>query len=106
MRSNLNYRITKINQHEPDVKVNDNKLMTLLFKMVALWLLDEKDDVNFRGTEDEIRALSQVMLASKEFYQYLRNTDDIDPNVLSSLLKRKNNFSQKFYQVFNANWPF
>lgn len=108
--TSLNYKITKLNKEKPEIKMhmetNNNKIITLLFKMVALWLLDEKEDVNFRGTEDEIRVLSQVMIASKEFYQYLRNTENIDPDVLSSLLKRKNTFAQKFYQVFNTNWPF
>ena len=49
--TNLNYKITKIDKEKPEIKmhmqIKDSKIITMLFKMVALWLLDEKEDVIF-----------------------------------------------------------
>lgn len=96
-----------MNNHKMiEIDNGKNKMLTLLFKVVAMWLLDEKDDVNFNGTEEEIKTLSNVMLASKDFYVYLRSDKELDPNIMSSLLNKKNHFAKKFLNIFHINWPF
>lgn len=82
------------------------KIFDLLFKAVGLWLLKDEDSMMFNGTEEEVRTLSNTMLATKDFYNYLKSDTEMDLNVMKSLLDRKNNCAMKFEKLFNVKWPF
>ncbi len=86
-------------------KISD-PIKGLLFKAIGMWLISDDMETEFNGSPEEIKVLSDVMLATKDFYQYLRNTEKTDFNVMNSLLNRKSNFSKDFENVFGINWPF
>jgi hypothetical protein len=77
-----------------------------LFRAVGLWLISDEMDTSFKGTKKEIEALSKVMMATKDFYQYLRNGKEQDFKVMQSLLNRKLETARDFQKVFGFSWPF
>lgn len=82
------------------------KIFDLLFKAVGLWLLKDDDNMMFNGTAEQVKVLSNIMLATKDFYSYLKSDVEMDLNVMKSLLDRKNNCAIKFEKLFSVKWPF
>jgi hypothetical protein len=96
---------------EEDDLIEDSETMSdeikgLLFRAVGLWLISDDMDTQFNGTKEEVDALSKVMVATKDFFTYLRNQKDTDFKVMQSLLNRKLDATKVFTDVFGFNWPF
>lgn len=89
----------------PDMSKN-KKIFDLLFRAVGLWLLKDKDEMTFNGSQEQVKVLSNVMLATKDFYTYLKSDVEMDIDVMKSLLDRKNMSAIKFEDMFNIKWPF
>lgn len=78
----------------------------LLFKAVGMWLITDEMDTIFNGSEEQVKALSHAMMATKDFYTYLRSDQDLDVEVMNALLLRKIESAQEFEKAFDAVWPF
>lgn len=84
----------------------NNMIINLLLKAVGQWLLTDHE-FDFVGSKDEVKTLSNVLMASKDFYTYVRNPDiNFDIEVFKALLNRKQMAAYEFEQCFNVVWPF
>ena len=81
-----------------------NLLGKIFFTACAAWLVGKATNVKVRGTEQEIRALSNAMMASKRFQDELRQPGATVESVMAKLgLKHAN--AREFERVLNVPWP-
>ena len=61
--------------NEPKQPINElqlNLLGKILFVALGAWLVNKVTNIKIRGSESEIRAVSNALLASKRFQEELR----------------------------------
>ena len=108
---NINAKKYYLHPKQEEIRTSNSisknqKIYDLLFKAVGLWLLKDEDNMIFNGSAEQVKILSNVMLATKDFYTYLKSDVEMNLDVMKSLLDRKNTCARKFEHMFSVKWPF
>lgn len=77
----------------------------IFFATCAAWLMNESTNIKLSGTKDEIQATKNVLLASKQFQNELK-----DPKATVDSIAKKLNIkhvnAKEFERILNVPWLF
>ena len=81
-----------------------NLLGKIFFASVAAWLVGRATHVKVRGTEAEVRAVANAMMASRAFQDEINRPGASVESVMQKLgLKRAS--AQEFERALSVPWP-
>lgn len=81
-----------------------NLLGKLFFTAVGAWLVGKATNLKVRGTEEEVRAVSNAMLASQRFQDELRSPGATVESVMQKL-GLKHASAREFERILGVPWP-
>lgn len=81
-----------------------NFLGGLFIATLGAWLVGRATNVKLRGTEAEIRAVAQAMLASRRFQDELRRPGATIDSVMEKL-GLKHASAREFERILGIRWP-
>lgn len=81
-----------------------NLLGKIFFTAVGAWLVGKMVNLKVRGTEQEIRAVSNAMMASRRFQEELRNPGASVESVMNKL-GLKHASAREFERILGVRWP-
>lgn len=76
----------------------------LFFATVGAWLVGKMVNTKLRGTQTEIEAVSNAMLASKRFQDELKRSGATVQSVMDKL-NLKHASAQEFQRILGVPWP-
>jgi hypothetical protein len=76
----------------------------LFFGACAAWLAGKAVNTMIRGTEEEVDAVYNVMIASKKFQEELQKPDATVSSVMEKL-GLKNATARQFEKILGVEWP-
>lgn len=83
---------------------SDSLTKKLLLTSLGAWFLGKEVDVKLRGSQNEIRVVSSVLLASKKLHEELHRSDASINSAMESL-QRKRIAAEEFEKTFGISWP-
>ncbi len=89
---------------EPLNELHLNLLGKIFFTTLGAWLVGKTVNTKIRGTESEVRAVKNAMLASKRFQEELNRPGATVESVVEKL-GVKHMTAQEFEKTFNIPWP-
>lgn len=81
-----------------------NLLGKLFFTACAAWLVGKATNLKVRGTEQEIRAITDAMMASRRFQDELRRPGATVDSVMEKL-NLKHASAREFERTLGIPWP-
>jgi hypothetical protein len=93
--------------NEPKQPINElqlNLLGKILFVALGAWLVNKVTNIKIRGSESEIRAVSNALLASKRFQEELRKPGATIDSVMNKL-NIKHMSAKEFENQLGIRWP-
>jgi hypothetical protein len=81
-----------------------NKLCRLLLATLVASTKGKTVNTQIRGTKEEIDAIKEAMLASRQFQEELHKPNATVDSVMKKL-NLKNSSAAKFEKVFGISWP-
>jgi hypothetical protein len=81
-----------------------NLLGKLFFGAMGAWLVGKATNTRIRGTQEEIDAVANAMLASRKFQDELRKPGSSVESVMSKL-GLKNATAREFESILGVRWP-
>jgi len=81
-----------------------NLLGKLMFAAMGAWLVGKVTNIKFRGSKEEITAVTNAMLSSKRFQEELRSPGASVDSVMQKL-GLKNASAREFERILNVKWP-
>lgn len=81
-----------------------NLLGKIFFTACAAWLVGKATNMKVRGTESEVRAVSDAMLASRRFQDELRRPGATVESVMQKL-GLKHASAREFERILGVPWP-
>lgn len=90
-----------------DGPINELKLNLLgkvFFAAVGAWLVGRATNVRIRGTQEEIDAVSQAMMASRRFQEELQRPGATVESVMQHL-GLKHASAREFERILGVAWP-
>lgn len=88
-------------------KINElhiNLLGKVLFATCAAWIVGKKVNTKLRGTEEEIKAVTDVMIASRRFQDELKRPGATVASVIDKL-GLKHASAKEFERILGVKWP-
>lgn len=76
----------------------------ILLASIGAWLIGRATNVKIRGTEDQVNAVMQAMVASRAFQDELSKPGATIDSVMSKL-NVKNMTVAEFEKLFHLKWP-
>lgn len=76
----------------------------IFFTAVGAWLVGKVTNMKLRGTQTEIQAVANAMLASKRFQDELRKPGATVQNVMDKL-NLKHATAVEFERILGVPWP-
>lgn len=76
----------------------------LLFASMGAWLVGKLVNMKIRGTESEVTAVANALMASKRFQEEL-NRDGASVESVIEKLRVKNMSAAEFERVLGVPWP-
>ena len=92
---------------QPTQQLNElhlNILGKLFFASVAAWLVGKATNLKIRGSESEVQAVANAMMASKKFQDELRKPGASMQSVIDKL-NIKNASARDFERILGVRWP-
>ena len=89
---------------EPLNELHLNLLGKIFFTTLGAWLVGKTVNTKIRGTESEVRAVKNAMIASKRFQDELHRPGASVESVVEKL-GVKHMTAQEFEKTFNIPWP-
>jgi hypothetical protein len=89
------------------VPINELKLNLLgkiFFASVAAWVVGKACNLKIRGTPEEVRAVSDAMMASRRFQDELNRSGATVESVMQKL-GLKHASAREFERVLGVKWP-
>lgn len=81
-----------------------NLLGKLFFTAVGAWLVGKATNLKVRGTEAEVRAVANAMMASRRFQEELSRPGATVESVMQKL-GLKHATAQEFERILGIPWP-
>lgn len=81
-----------------------NLIGKIFFTAVGAWLVGKATNMKVRGTEAEIRAVANAMMASRRFQDELRNPGATVESVIQKL-GLKHASAREFERILGVPWP-
>lgn len=81
-----------------------NLLGKIFFAAVGAWLVGKATNLKIRGTEEEIKAVSDAMMASRRFQDELERPGATVESVMQ-LLGLKHASAREFERILGVPWP-
>lgn len=81
-----------------------NILGKLFFASIAAWLVGKAVNLRIRGTEEEVQAVANAMMASKRFQDELKKPGASMQSVIDKL-NIKNASARDFERILGVRWP-
>jgi len=81
-----------------------NLLGKIFFTACAAWLVGKATNIKLRGTQEEIRAVSEAMMSSRRFQEELENPGATMDSVMNKL-GLKHASAREFERILNVPWP-
>lgn len=81
-----------------------NLLGKIFFTTVGAWLVGKATNTKIRGTETEVRAVSNAMMASRRFQDELRKPGATVASVMEKL-GLKHASAREFERILGIPWP-
>jgi hypothetical protein len=81
-----------------------NLLGKIFFTAVGAWLVGKATNMKVRGTEAEVRAVSNAMMASRRFQEELNRPGATVESVMSKL-GLKHASAREFERILGVPWP-
>lgn len=85
-------------------ELHTNLLGKLFFTAVGAWLVGRATNIVLRGTQTEVQAVSNAMLASKRFQEELKRPGASVSSVMDKL-NLKHASAQEFERILGVPWP-
>lgn len=88
-------------------KINElhvNLLGKVLFATCAAWIIGKKVNTKIRGTEAEIKAVTDAMISSKRFQDELKRQGATVATVMDKL-GLKHASAKEFERILGIPWP-
>jgi hypothetical protein len=82
----------------------DSLAKKLLLTSLSAWLVNKDVDVKIRGSQNEIRVISNALAASNRLREDL-NRPDVTVNSIVENLRSKDLAAAEFEKVFGMPWP-
>ena len=76
----------------------------VLFAAIGAWLVGRATNIKIRGTQEEVTAVSQAMMASRRFQEELERPGATVESVMQ-LLGLKHASAREFERVMGVSWP-
>ena len=76
----------------------------VLLASVGAWLVGRPTEVRLRGTPEQLKTVSEALLASKMLHEELMRPGASLESVMRRIQK-KNAAAQEFHEVFGVRWP-
>lgn len=89
---------------EPINELHLSLLGKVFFTAVAAWLVGKLTNLKIRGTEDEVMAVSNAMMASHRFQEELQSPGATVESVMNKL-GLKHASAREFERVLGIEWP-
>lgn len=89
---------------EPLNELHVNLLGKLFFATVGAWLVGKTTNVLLRGTQTEVQAVTNAMLASRRFQDELKRPGATIQSVMDKL-NLKHASAQEFERTLGVPWP-
>jgi ACT domain-containing protein len=81
-----------------------NLLGKLFLGACAAWVIGKVTNTKIRGTEEEVNAVYNAMVASRRFQNELQHPGATVSSVMDKL-KLKNASAQEFERILGIKWP-
>ena len=81
-----------------------NLLGKIFFTACGAWLVGKATNMKIRGTEEEVRAVSNAMMASRRFQDELRRPGATVESVMDRL-GLKHASAREFERILGVPWP-
>lgn len=85
-------------------ELHTNLLGKLFFTAVGAWLVGKTTNVVLRGTQTEIEAVTNAMLASRRFQDELKRPGATVDSVMNKL-NLKHASAREFERILGVPWP-
>ena len=94
----------KDSDKKPLNELHMNLLGKLFMGAMGAWLVGKATNTKIRGTQEEIDAVSNAMLASRRFQDELRHPGASIESVMNKL-GLKNASAREFESILGVRWP-
>ncbi len=81
-----------------------NMIGKIFFTACAAWLVGRTTNIKLRGTQTEVQAIANAMLASKRFQDELKRPGATVEEVMEKL-QLKHASAQEFTRILGVPWP-
>lgn len=89
---------------KPINELHTNLLGKIFFTVLGAWLIGKVVNTKIRGSENQVRAIGNALLASRRFQDELNNPGASVESVMHKL-GVKNMSASEFERVFGVRWP-
>ena len=90
---------------QPINELHLNTLGKLMFAGIAAWIIGKNIKLKIRGTQPQVEAVMNAMLASRRFQQELNRPGATVQSVIDKLgLKQAS--AAEFKKILGIDWPF
>ena len=98
------HEVTNMSDKQQLNELGVNLLGKIFFATVGAWLVGKAVNTKIRGSEDQVRAVSNAMLASRRFQEELRRPGASVDSVVQKL-GVKHMSAQEFERALGVPWP-
>lgn len=95
---------TETKTKQPLNELHLNLLGKIFFATCAAWLVGKATNMKVRGSEQEVRAVSNAMMASRRFQDELRRPGATVESVMEKL-GLKHATAREFERILGIAWP-
>lgn len=91
-------------QETGEIKEENNVTGRLILASISSWLVDKPVNTKIRGSQREVKAVANALIASKIFQEELRRPG-VTVESVSQKLRLKHDAVSEFEKVFGVRWP-
>ena len=85
-------------------ELHTNLIGKIFFTACAAWLVGRITNVKLRGTQSEVQAIANAMMASRRFQEELKKPGATVETVMAKL-ELKHASAQEFTRILGVPWP-